>query len=126
MSDMLRPAQRAAALSAQIISEPISELDSRLSVKDEIALSDANVRRNVALWIMLLFAIVNVFTLGVLIWLGREDQHDLVRKLITPAGRLVNKDVIIALLGATTVQLGSIAVIMARYVFKAPADQVTG
>jgi hypothetical protein len=75
---------------------------------------------------MVMFLLANAFTLGVLIWLGREDQHDLVRKLIAPGDRLVNKDVIMSLLGATTVQLGSIAVIMARYVFKAQTDTGAG
>jgi len=39
---------------------------------------------------------------------------------VQPGERLVDKDVIMSLLGASTVQLGSIAVIMAKYVFKPP------
>jgi hypothetical protein len=66
---------------------------------------------------MAVFLLVNLSALGVPIRLGREDQHDLVRKLVKPADRLVDKDVIISLRGASTVQLGSIAVIMAKYVF---------
>jgi hypothetical protein len=91
-------------------------------VNDRIKIWDALIRNTLAAGIMAAFLIVNGFTLGVLIWLGREDHHDLVRKLIVPADRIVNKDVIISLLGASTVQLGSIAVIMAKYVFRAQVD----
>ncbi len=91
-------------------------------ISDKIKLWDALTRNGLAIGIMVAFLIVNAFTLGVLVWLGREDHHDLVRKLIVPADRIVNKDVIISLLGASTVQLGSIAVIMAKYVFRAQVD----
>jgi hypothetical protein len=46
------------------------------------------------------------------------DQFDLTHKLIMAADRLVDHDVLMSLLGASTVQLGAIAVIMAKYVFK--------
>jgi hypothetical protein len=101
----------------------INDLSLPVDPKARIAVWDALTRNGLAIGIMAAFFLVNMFTLGVLVWLGREDQHDLVRKLITPSDRLVSKDVIIALLGASTVQLGSIAVIMAKYVFKAPVDQ---
>ncbi len=48
------------------------------------------------------------------------DQTELAAKLIGPGDQIVNGKVLMALLGATTVQLGTIALIMARYVFKAP------
>jgi len=54
------------------------------------------------------------------VWLASVDQTELAAKLITPNARLINNQVIIALLGATTVQLGTVAVIMAKYVFKVP------
>jgi hypothetical protein len=37
--------------------------------------------------------------------------------LITPADRIITSQVIMALLGATTVQAGAIAAIIARYLF---------
>lgn len=90
------------------------------NVKDRIALKDAGVRQAVSIWIMALFGVVNLFTLGLIVWLAFGDRHELKLRLIDPAGRLVTAQVVMALLGATTVQLGTIAVIMARYVFKQP------
>jgi hypothetical protein len=96
----------------------ISELNPEPPVEEKIKVWDALTRNGLAIGIMAAFLLTNIFTLGVLIWLGREDQFNLVRKLMPPTDRLVDKDVIIALLSASTVQLGSIAVIMAKYVFK--------
>ena len=91
-------------------------------VKDQIALSDAAIRRNVAAWIMALFGIVNLFMLGFIVWLAWMDHAEMVTGLIKPADRLVDNKVVIALLGATTVQLGAIAVIITKFVFKSPVD----
>jgi len=102
--------------------EPLSELVDRLSVPDQIALQDAQMRKALSIWIMVLFAVVNLFTLGFIVWLTFGDRHELKLHLIEASGRLVNAQVVMALLGATTIQLGTIAVIMARYVFKAPVD----
>jgi hypothetical protein len=43
--------------------------------------------------------------------------------LETAAERVVTAQVLMALLGATTVQLGSMAVIMAKYLFPGPIDK---
>ncbi len=91
-------------------------------VKDQIALSDAIIRRNVATWILALFGVVNIFMLGFIVWLAWMDHAEMVTGLIKPADRLVDNKVVIALPGATTVQLGAIAVIITRFVFKSPVD----
>jgi hypothetical protein len=100
---------------------PLSQLG--LSVPDKIALSDAQIRRNIAYAIMCLFAIVNIATLWFIYFLFEADQRDLAARLTDASGRIINAHVIITLLGATTVQLGTVMVIMARYVFKAPVDE---
>ncbi len=97
-----------------------SSLSQGVQVDDQNKIWDALTRNGLAVGIMGAFLLVNVFSLSVLVWLGREDQHDLVRKPVQPGERLVDKDVIMSPLGASTVQLGSIAVIMAKYVFKPP------
>ena len=49
-----------------------------------------------------------------------DDVANLRLKLETAGERVVNAQVLMALLGATTVQLGSMAVIMAKYLFPVP------
>ena len=45
------------------------------------------------------------------------DQKNITAHLITPADRIITNQVIMTLLGATAVQVGAIAVIIARYLF---------
>jgi hypothetical protein len=90
------------------------------SVQDDIAKSDAQNRITVSRWIMWVFGTVNLVTIAFIIWLAFIDQAEITGKLIEPVDRVVNSQVIMSLLGATTVQLGTIALIMARYVFKDP------
>jgi hypothetical protein len=100
--------------------DPTGDLAVKETVAEKISWSDAQIRKSVSRTIMGLFVVVNVFMLGLVVWLAWVDQTELAAKLITPTARLINNQVIIALLGATTVQLGTVAVIMAKYVFKTP------
>ena len=45
------------------------------------------------------------------------DQNNIASKLITPGDRIITSQVFMALLGATTVQVGAIMVIITRYLF---------
>ncbi len=65
-----------------------------------------------------MFGILNIITIVVICWLARVDQRDLLAKIIPAGSRVIDTRVIMSLLGATTVQLGTIAVIMARFVFR--------
>jgi len=105
---------------AQSTDKPLWSVPVGQTVQDQIALSDADIRRRMALWIMWLFGAVNVITMLFIFVLFCFDQSDLGAKVIGPGDRIVNAEVLMSLLGATTVQLGTIAVIMARYIFKAP------
>jgi hypothetical protein len=58
--------------------------------------------------------LATVIGLGILVWL---DQSNLERGLIGSGDRIVDRQAIIALIGATTVQIGAIAVVIARYLF---------
>lgn len=86
------------------------------SVHDDIARADAQNRIAVSRWVMWVFGAV---TIAIIVWLAFADQAEIGAKLVPPGDRVVNSQVIISLLGATTVQLGTIALIMARYVFRA-------
>jgi len=60
---------------------------------------------------------LNIVTLAALGLLVALDDINISSHLISPADRIITSGVIMALLGATTVQLGTIAVIIARYLF---------
>lgn len=88
-----------------------------LSVGNRIALKDAELREQMAIHIISTLIIGNLVTLvalAALVWL---DQRNLESNLIKSGDRIIDHQVIMALLGATTVQVGTIAVIIARYLF---------
>jgi hypothetical protein len=58
--------------------------------------------------------LVTLAALGALAWL---DQTNIERGLIMSGDRIVTPQVIMTLLGATTVQVGAIAINIARYLF---------
>jgi hypothetical protein len=87
------------------------------SVQDQIALQDADLRKRVAYWTIGTFIGANFVTLVALGYLARLDQSNIASKLIAPGDRIITSQVFIALLGATTVQVGAIMVIIARYLF---------
>lgn len=87
------------------------------SVTDQIALKDAELRQWMARWMVWLFAIANVMVLAVIAGLVWLDQGNLGAKLIAPGDRIIGNQVVMTLIGATTVQVGTIAVIIARYLF---------
>jgi hypothetical protein len=97
-----------------------------LTVAHITALSDARVRRADAalrrwmarrvMWAFILGNAVTLCAFGALVWL---DQSDIEAKVVAPGDRLITSQVFMALLGATTVQVGTIAVLMTRYLFPA-------
>jgi len=92
-----------------------------ISVADRIALGDQDIRRQVAFYIIWLFVGANVFVMigvGVAYW---QDCVQLSEKVITPAQRIVDSRVVMAMLGATTVQLGTVIYTITRAIFPTPA-----
>jgi len=94
------------------------------SIEEQIALhhaglrqQDADLRKRMAYWIIGAFIAANVVTLIALGILARLDQGNIAAKLIEPGDRIITSQVFMALLGATTVQVGAIMVIIARYLF---------
>ena len=87
------------------------------STADTIAIGDLSIRKNFADRVMVLFAIANV---GVLIGLGFifwQDCSQLAAGHIRPADRIIDGQVIMALLGATTIQLGTVIYTITRAIF---------
>jgi hypothetical protein len=90
------------------------------SVAERIALSDARVRANISYAVFAAFLAVNIGTVAGLYAVHLDDVANIRMKLATADQAVVNAHVLIALLGATTVQLGSMVVIMVRYLFPVP------
>ncbi len=93
-----------------------------LSVEDQIALQDAGLRKRIGNRIVWTFIAGHIVTLTVLAGLVYLDQSNMGSHVITPDQRIITEKVIITLLGATTVQIGAIAVIIARYLFPGRGD----
>ncbi|HEY2659866.1 MAG TPA: hypothetical protein VGI79_09105 [Caulobacteraceae bacterium] len=91
-----------------------------ISVADRIALGDQDIRRQFALYIIGLFIGANIFVmigLGVAYW---QDCMQLAAKAIRPEERIIDGKVVMALLGATTVQLGTVIYTITNAIFPKP------
>jgi hypothetical protein len=103
------------------------EINTFTSVADQIALGDQDIRRRFANRVMWLFVLANIFVmggLGVAFW---QDGVQLRAHLIAPGEKVVNSHVVMALLGATTVQLGTVILTITRALFPtSPVEQGRG
>lgn len=89
------------------------------SVADSIALSDAKLRQDVAAKIVGTFIQVNGVVLIIVAIMFAADVALLINGKIAATDRLVATNVLIALISATTVQLGAIVILMGKYLFPA-------
>jgi len=87
---------------------------------DKVALGDLEIRRKFANRVMWLFIATNAVVLAGLYFVHRTDVAQLAAKQITPDQRIVDSHVIMALLGATTVQLGTVIYTITRAIFPPP------
>ena len=95
-----------------------------LTVAEEIVRSDAGLRRLVAGSIVVAFLVVNgAVLLGIWMVFTKDNEHLLrAGSNFTPSDRLVTTNLLITLVGATTVQLGTLIVLIGKYLFPAPKD----
>ena len=89
----------------------------RLSVTDQIALQDADLRKWMADRVVPAFLKANGLTLAAVAVLVVLDEINIASHLIAPGDRIITEKVIMAVLGATTVQVGAVAALIARYLF---------
>jgi hypothetical protein len=102
---------------AEVISlDAVAEREG-LSVADQIALQDAEQRRAITGRMLQTFIAANTVTLVGVALLVVLDEINLWAKLAPAGDRIITQQVIIGLLAATTVQVGAITVIIARYLF---------
>jgi len=91
-----------------------------VSVQDRIALSDARLRGAVAIAIVVTFVIANGIVLaGVWLMFGQE-MSALQNKVYAASDRVVTSALLMTLVGATTVQLGALTILMGKYLFPTP------
>jgi hypothetical protein len=95
----------------------LNAASSDLSVTDQIALQDADLRKWMADRVVPAFLKANGLTLAAVAVLVVLDEINVASHLIAPGDRIITEKVIMALLGATTVQVGAIAALIARYLF---------
>jgi hypothetical protein len=95
----------------------LNAASSDLSVTDQIALQDADLRKWMADRVVPAFLKANGLTLAAVAVLVVLDEINIASHLIAPGDRIITEKVIMALLGATTVQVGAIAALIARYLF---------
>jgi hypothetical protein len=87
------------------------------NVEDEVKRGDLEIRRLFARNVMILFAMTNVFVMAGLGWLAVGESHAIAGKTLAAADRIIDSEVVMALLAATTVQLGTVIYTIARAIF---------
>lgn len=83
-----------------------------------VQISNQELRKSFAAKITWLFYITNVFVLIAISICFYFDVKLIESGKYTPADRLVQSEVIISIVGASTVQLGAIMIAFSRYLFK--------
>ena len=106
-------------------SEPVklSALDVNVgSVDDQVKLGDLELRKEVARKVVALFILANLFVLA---FLGIIFAYDVIlirHGFIMPGDRLITSELLMTLVGATAVQVGTIMVSISIYLFPKPAS----
>ncbi len=94
-----------------------------LSIGEKIALNDARVRTHVSYAVAGAFVLANMLTLAGVAYIFREDNRNIVAKLITPSERVITSPVVMTIIGATTIQLGALALAMGKYLYPKGRDR---
>lgn len=89
-----------------------------IDVEVEERLADIKNRNRLVVGMMALFVISNIVVLGLISWAFLLDIDLLKAEMIGADGRLITPGVVMAVTGATTVQLGAVIVTIASYLFR--------
>lgn len=93
------------------------------NVDDEVKRGDLAIRQRFARDVMLLFFATNIFVMVGLGWLAVNEAAAIADKTLAAADRIVDAKVVMTLLGATTVQLGTVIFTIARAIFPSRPDK---
>jgi hypothetical protein len=63
------------------------------------------------------FVFVNVLTYFGIGWMYHDDQIELGAHIVEPSQRIITTGIVATVVGATTVQLGFIAILIGRFLF---------
>lgn len=98
----------------------LEEASQPVSVENRIALGEHEMRRNVAYAVIATFALLNLTVFALLTWFDSCDRALIVAGKLEPERRLLSTELLMTIVGATTVQMGAIAYIVATYLFPKP------
>jgi hypothetical protein len=110
------------ATATDVVDAAVVSLDSvaameGLSVADQVTLRTQDLREWMADRVVPAFLWANGLTLAAIGLLVVLDEINIGLHLIAPGERIIGGQVIMSLLGATTVQVGAIAYLIARHLF---------
>jgi len=94
---------------------PVIELESesrKLSVHEVM-------RKNFFIYILWVFGTSNALVWVLIVGMVVAEHNLLIGKSIAPGDRIINSNVVMTLLGATTVQLGAALIAITNFLFKA-------
>jgi hypothetical protein len=97
--------------------EDISLIESELTVRNILDLEEWKLRKETAKTIIRAFVVVNFSVLVLVLILYITDVFFIYTSKIDPSGRLINSNVIISIVGATTVQFGAVAIAVSNWLF---------
>jgi hypothetical protein len=96
-----------------------------LRIKDENAEAERELRKSAADRVINIFLISNLAILAAVILASACDYLLIFKGISRSDDRLISGKVILALVGATTVQLGTVMLTIYRYLFPGPASKST-
>jgi hypothetical protein len=113
----LRPGQGELLLLATLRRSPSVRTGRPPWVDAFVEQRDADLRDKMVDGTLTTFIWATGLTLGAIGILATVDEVNIALHLVGPTDRIINAQIIMALLGATTAQVGAIATIIARYLF---------
>jgi|ERR1044072_4753183 hypothetical protein len=92
-------------------------VENGLSVHERIDAEEWRLRRDIAKKIVSLFTAVNILVIVLIASIYVTETFFIVRGFLRHDEKIVNSQVIVAIVGATTIQLGAIAWTLSRWLF---------
>jgi len=97
-----------------------------ITISDQILLSDSATRKRVTYTIVSAFILANISTYIMIYLIYYRDQAELAAHMVLPQQRTITTGIVISVIGATTVQLGALALAIGRYLFPRAITQSSG
>lgn len=97
--------------------QSVEEFESKLTVRDRLDLAELNLRSEIAQKIIAEFIRANYAIISFLLAIFAVESLFLFFGRLEPGNRIIGSNVIMALIGATTVQFGAIALLVSQWLF---------